>query len=236
MSTPKRGKKKAAKRLLALPDLEHAKIAVLNSLTSASGQRTYGHVLASRFLATRQSATPSRVLSMRPFSGGPPAHSLLGDLGRMATTTGLLCGLTDPLARPYKRSMNDEAPRWNRVKQVFQDALERPDADRGLFLCAVCGDDRELQSEVESLLVAHAAAGSFAQGPAIEALPPSAGAALRDGAWADQRLQHGDRIGHYEILSVLGKGGMGEVYRARDPRLGRDVAVKVLPLAFADRS
>ena len=128
--------------------------------------------------------------------------------------------------------MNDEARRWSRVKQVFQDALERPDADRGPFLSAVCGDDRELQSEVESLLVAHAAAGSFAQGPAIEALPPSAAAALRDGAWADQRLRTGDRIGHYEILSALGKGGMGEVYRARDAELGRDVAIKVVPDAF----
>jgi len=46
-------------------------------------------------------------------------------------------------------------------------------------------------------------------------------------------LQPGDKLGHYEILSLLGKGGMGEVYRGRDTKLKRDVAIKVLPEAFA---
>ena len=128
--------------------------------------------------------------------------------------------------------MIDDAERWNRVKQVFQDALEQPAAERGLFLRGACGDDRELRGEVESLLLAHAAAGSFAQGPAVEALPPSGAVALRDGEWAEHRLQRGARLGQYEILSAIGKGGMGEVYRARDSKLGRDVAIKILPRIF----
>jgi len=129
--------------------------------------------------------------------------------------------------------MADDIQRWNRVKQVFQDALEQPADERGRFLRSACGGDRELQGEVESLLVAHAAAGSFAQRPAIEVLPPSAAGARRDGAWAGPRLQPGARLGRYEILEAIGKGGMGEVWRARDTTLHRDVAIKTLPEELA---
>jgi serine/threonine protein kinase len=129
--------------------------------------------------------------------------------------------------------MIDDAARWNRIKQLFQDALDRPADERDRFLHSACGDDRELRGEVESLLLAHAAAGSFAQGPAIEALPPSAAVALRDGVWAEHRLQRGVRLGHYEILSAIGKGGMGEVWKGRDTTLRREVAIKRLPEEFA---
>ena len=47
-------------------------------------------------------------------------------------------------------------------------------------------------------------------------------------------LSSGDKLGPYEVLSLLGKGGMGEVYRARDAKLNRDVAIKVLPASFAN--
>src|SRR5579862_204097 len=129
--------------------------------------------------------------------------------------------------------MIDDGARWNRVKQLFQDALERPADERERFLHGACTDDRELRGEVESLLLAHAAAGSFAQGPAVEALPPSAAIALRNVEWAEPRLQRGARLGHYEVVSAIGKGGMGEVWKARDTTLLRDVAIKLLPEGFA---
>ena len=125
--------------------------------------------------------------------------------------------------------MADDARQWNRVKQLFQDALGRPGGERGPFLRSACGDDRELQRKVESLLLAHEEAGSFVQGPAIEAMPSSVADALR--TW--HPLQPGARLGHYEILSAIGHGGMGEVWKARDTTLRREVAIKTLPEGFA---
>ena len=100
-----------------------------------------------------------------------------------------------------------------------------------MFVRAACGDDRELQNEVESLLAAHAAAGGFAEGPAIEGLAPSAAVSLRDGAWAEadlQALHPGVRLGKYRIERQLGHGGMGVVFLAHDATLDRGVAIKVL--------
>ena len=114
---------------------------------------------------------------------------------------------------------------WDRVKRLFQAALEQSEAARPSFLAEACGDDRTLRAEVESLLLAHERAGSFAERPAVDEL-------------AGRPLQPGDRLGPYEIVELLGAGGMGDVYRARDAKLGRDVAIKVLPPVFmpgADR-
>jgi serine/threonine-protein kinase len=100
-------------------------------------------------------------------------------------------------------------PRWSRVNEVFHAAVAVSPADRDAFLSTQCGADAALRAEVESLLAMH-----------------------RDG---DERavvpLRSGFRFGDYEITGFIASGAMGEVYRARDTRLGRDAALKVLPTA-----
>jgi serine/threonine-protein kinase len=116
--------------------------------------------------------------------------------------------------------VTDAPGRWDRVKQVFQSALERSPETRAAFLADACGDDAPLRVEVESLLRAHEEAGSFGDRLAIEGITGRA-------------LQCGDRLGRYDIVQLAGAGGMSDVYRARDAKLGRDVAIKVLPPVFA---
>jgi len=118
-----------------------------------------------------------------------------------------------------------EAEGWDRVKRVLQAALDVPAEERTMYLRETCGDDHDLRTEVESLLVAHQQAGSFAQRPAIERLNASASTTTTD----QIGLTVGQQIGAYEILTWLDAGGMGDVYRARDKKLGRDVAIKTLP-------
>jgi serine/threonine protein kinase/TolB-like protein len=121
-----------------------------------------------------------------------------------------------------------ETGRWQRVKDVFQAALERPAAERLAFVAETCGEDAELRSEVESLLAARREAGEFLSEPAHdEAASPG------EQATFSARLVTGSRLGPYEIVEFLGAGGMGQVYKARDARLDRTVAIKVLPHEFA---
>ena len=120
-------------------------------------------------------------------------------------------------------------PNWDRVKHVFQEALERPAGEQLAFARERCGNDRAVLAEVESLLAAHKQAGRFAERPAVEllqALPIERD--HDDGRDPVGVLHPGARLGAYQIQSLVGSGGMGEVYTARDTRLDRTVAIKVL--------
>lgn len=117
---------------------------------------------------------------------------------------------------------------WVRVKQVFQAAIEADPGARQDLARELCGGDGQLLAEVESLLDSHAAAGSFAERPAEEMLAALTDAERDVPAMPLRRLSTAERIGPYEILAPIASGGMGDVYEARDTRLDRIVAIKVL--------
>jgi Tol biopolymer transport system component len=130
---------------------------------------------------------------------------------------------------------------WGRVDEVLQSVLSRPPGERDAFLRRACAGDTALENEVRSLLAADEQAGSFLQDPAIHAAAralagdQSAGGEHRTDPLETARmaLSPGSRLGPYEIASQIGAGGMGEVYRAIDTNLARQVAIKVLPEAVA---
>ncbi len=121
--------------------------------------------------------------------------------------------------------------RYQQIGHLYQNALSLEPAQRVVYLEEACKDDETLRLAVEQMLTADAQANAqdFIAEPAREV----AAAML-----AQERGRNlvGHSLNHYQILSVLGVGGMGEVYRARDTRLNRAVAVKVLPASFASDS
>src|SRR5580704_12405630 len=129
-----------------------------------------------------------------------------------------------------RRVLEMESERWEQVAGLHRAALEREEGQRADFLRGACGGDKGLLQEVESLLASEKEGKSFMELPAKEA---AARVVALEEARQPVPLSTGTRLGPYEILAPIGAGGMGEVYRARDPRIGREVAIKVLPAAFA---
>jgi tetratricopeptide (TPR) repeat protein/predicted Ser/Thr protein kinase len=112
--------------------------------------------------------------------------------------------------------------RWLQVERMYHEAEAQPPGERASFLDQACGGDTDLRGEVERMLAGDAKAAGFLEAPSLEI---AAGALAADAV----RISPGSRLGPYEIVSFAGAGGMGEVYKARDTRLDRTVAIKVLP-------
>ncbi len=111
------------------------------------------------------------------------------------------------------------SPRWLEIERLYHEALALEDAARQPFLLARCAGDDALLGEMQSLL-AHDGGAAFLENPAVMGR-------------ATPRLPKGTVIGPYEVAEPIGEGGMGEVYRAHDRKLQRDVAIKIIPAAFS---
>ena len=114
--------------------------------------------------------------------------------------------------------------RWERIQELYHSTRACAEGGRLRFLAEACAGDEALRREVQALLDQPVSTGSF-----VDFLGGPTPAPLRNERGADLT---GRRIGGYQVQALLGRGGMGEVYRAHDTKLGRDVAIKVLPAMF----
>lgn len=130
------------------------------------------------------------------------------------------CAVTTPIGEFGDRVDCMRQERWRRAEELFHAALECSPEARPAFLEEACADDPELLQEIQVLVSRDEHAGSFLERPLLAGLAAAPGAR---GALV------GRRYGPYRIMSYLGAGGMGEVYRAHDCELERDVAIKTLP-------
>src|SRR2546422_828681 len=116
---------------------------------------------------------------------------------------------------------------WQKVREVFDAALRQEPADRQNYLNEACGDDKALLTEVESLFSSLAKSDEFLETPAVTHVADIIESPKKPFA-------PGTRFGPFEIVGFVGAGGMGAVYRGYDPRLRREVAIKMLMPAFAN--
>ena len=124
--------------------------------------------------------------------------------------------------------------RWRQIENVFHLAFERPPSQRAAFLELACGTDAELRMEVESLL-AEVDESNDERASQPRRVYMSEGQKDNDADVSDSGSLHAPRrLGRYELLEQVGKGGMGVVYRAFDPAIGRTVAIKTIPLKGLD--
>jgi serine/threonine protein kinase/Tol biopolymer transport system component len=115
--------------------------------------------------------------------------------------------------------------RWQRIEKLYQGARARSAVDRSLFLAEACADDDAMRRDVESLLAESGSDDGFLAQPAL---------AMSARSVSDLVLTRmvGTSLAGYQLKALLGTGGMGEVYEGHDPKLGRNVAIKILPAAF----
>src|SRR5277367_4659558 len=110
---------------------------------------------------------------------------------------------------------------WQRLKPLYEAAIGKPPGKRAEFISTACQDDHELREELESLLSENDGGGQSLDTPLFKF----------EKLFDEKKrvFTKGERIlGRFEVLSYIGHGGMGEVYRARDPKLDRELAIKVL--------
>lgn len=119
--------------------------------------------------------------------------------------------------------------RWQKVNEVFLEAVELETDEQKVFLEKACAEDDSLLQQVETLLAANDEAGTFIGGNAAKDVAHLL-------TQKNSRILTGESLGHYEIISILGSGGMGKVYLAKDSKLNRSIAVKTLPNSFSSDS